>query len=361
VSFAAIVATIPPLVLGEPFDKWIYRALIFLVISCPCALLISVPLSFFAGIGAAARNGIFVKGGEYLEALAHVTTMVFDKTGTLTTGDFTVQELIVEEGYTREEALRYAAIAEKHSTHPIGRCLVRAYGKEISAEYTDYQELAGQGVSAVVDGDTIQVGKVANLDNRYTYVRVNGKLAARALIGDMVSANANDSLFALKALGVKRLFMLSGDNELAAKYVADSLPLDGYKAELMPADKLEHLVKLLGEGGKVAFVGDGVNDAPSLARADVGIAMGGAGADAAMEAADIVLMEDDLSKVPLAIKIAHKTRRVAYQNIVGAIGVKVIVMFLGTMGYAALWMAIFADVGVALLAVLNAMRVLRVR
>ncbi|MDR2884144.1 MAG: cadmium-translocating P-type ATPase, partial [Deferribacteraceae bacterium] len=253
VTLAAFIALVPPLIFSEPYSEWVYSALVFLVISCPCALLISVPLSFFAGIGAAAKNGIFVKGGQYLEALAHVDSFVFDKTGTLTTGEFKLQELIAMEGFTDEEVLRYAAIAEQHSTHPIARCLVAAYNKPLPQEYTDYQEVAGRGIYVMSNGDKIWVGKVDSMDNRYIYVTVNLRVIGKILVGDTIGSNVKDSLLTLRSLGVKSMHMLSGDNHTAAKYVADSLPLDGFMAELMPADKLEQLSTIISKSKKTAF------------------------------------------------------------------------------------------------------------
>ncbi len=386
VLLAACVAVIPPLVLpGALYSVWIYRALVFLVISCPCALLLSVPLSFFAGIGASAKKGIFVKGGHYLEALARTRTMVFDKTGTLTVGKLAVSKVTPLNGFSREDILRYAAMAERHSSHPVARCLVQAYYDDfvqtagqkqtaLAGEYTHYREIPGKGVDVEINGERILVGRPAFLKengiapggfngSEDTFVAVNGKLTAEITIKDTVRPDAEKSLGEIRAWGVKRLYMLSGDNSNSAKAVAEELGLDGYAAQLLPGEKVDRLVELMQNqpaNQKIAFVGDGVNDAPSLARSDVGIAMGGAGSDAALEAADIVLMQDDLSRIPEAVKIAHKTRTIAYQNIVGAIGLKVVIMFLGTLGYTALWMAIFADVGVALLAVLNSLRVLRV-
>lgn len=370
VLLAVIVAVLPPLVIeGAEFSTWIYRALVFLVISCPCALLLSVPLSFFAGIGAAAGRGIFVKGGQYLEALAHTDTIVFDKTGTLTTGELRIREVRAESGYSHEDVLRYAAIAEQHSNHPVGRCIVKEYNekynKPLPSSYAEYSEIPGTGVRVKVGDNEIYAGKPdVKADHEYNtiYIKLNGAEIGRVELEDSVRTGAYETVSALRKRGVRNIVMFSGDYDAAAKSVSDELALDSYTAQMLPQDKLSSLAEIIEKqpsDKKTAFVGDGINDAPSLARADVGFAMGGAGSDAALEAADIVLMEDDLSKLPEAFKVASRTRAIAYQNIAGAIGLKVIIMILGTLGYAPLWLAIFADVGVALLAVANSLRILK--
>ncbi|MDR2105390.1 MAG: cadmium-translocating P-type ATPase [Deferribacteraceae bacterium] len=379
VSLAFITAIIPPIILGEGFYLWIYRALVLLVVSCPCALLISVPLSFFAGIGGAAKNGIFVKGGEYLEALARVGSVVFDKTGTLTTGEFSIQEMHPMHPFNEYELLRFAAYAEAHSTHPAGRCIVKEFKKRfpterLDIEFQDYQELPGQGVSVKFEGRVIHVGKQRYIEgllgaevqnNSHVYVVVDGVLAGGIRLTDDIRDLAKNVLKNLKGYGAK-LYMLSGDSFARAAQVAEELELDGFSAEMLPADKLEKLLAFQSAEKKdkrTVYVGDGINDAPALRSAAVGVAMGGSGSQSALEAADIVLTNDDLSKLPTAIRIARKTRKTAYQNIVGSVGIKLIViiitMTVNTAAIQGLWLAIFADVGASLLAILNSLRVLR--
>jgi Cd2+/Zn2+-exporting ATPase len=381
VCLAFLTALAAPLVFPGGFSVWIYRALVLLVVSCPCALLISVPLSFFAGIGGAAKNGIFVKGGEYLEALAQVGSVVFDKTGTLTTGEFRIREIYPNAPFGKEDVLRFAAYAEAHSTHPIARCIVNGFKQRFPEEsldkqYQDYQEIPGRGMSVKVEGRTIHAGKeryikdtfgadiLASTPSAHIFTVVDGKLAGRITLEDDIRSLAKNVVQNLKGYGA-RLYMLSGDTYERASEVAEELGLDGFSAEMLPADKLEKLLEFQsGEGKhkKTVFVGDGINDAPALRSAAVGVAMGGSGSQSALEAADIVLTNDDLSRLPLAIRIARKTRKVAYQNIIGSVGIKlaviIITMTVDTAAIQGLWLAIFADVGTALLAILNSLRVL---
>lgn len=374
VALALLVAALPPLCLGADFSTWLYRALTFLVISCPCALVISIPMSFFGGIGGASRAGILVKGGNYLERLAEVEIIAFDKTGTLTEGCFDVQEIEATGNLSKEEILFYAAAAEMDSLHPIADSLRRAWGKEVAREdVEDVQEEAGQGVRADIKGHKVLVGRALLLENsgiRFTqadgdgtlvYVAVDGQLAGVISIADRIKANADVAMKGLRQVGVRKLVMLSGDKQRTADRVASALGMDEAMAELLPEDKvngLNNLIKTLSPGRSLAYAGDGINDAPVLARADVGIAMGGIGSDAAIEAADVVLMTDELGKLVTAIRIARKTKSICWQNIIGTIGVKVLVMALGAAGIASLWAAVFADVGVAVLAIMNALRAL---
>lgn len=374
VALALLVAALPPLCLGADFSTWLYRALTFLVISCPCALVISIPMSFFGGIGGASRAGILVKGGNYLERLAEVEIIAFDKTGTLTEGCFDVQEIEATGNLSKEEILFYAAAAEMDSLHPIADSLRRAWGKEVAREdVEDVQEEAGQGVRADIKGHKVLVGRALLLENsgiRFTqadgdgtlvYVAVDGQLAGVISIADRIKANADVAMKGLRQVGVRKLVMLSGDKQRTADRVASALGMDEAMAELLPEDKvngLNNLIKTLSPGRSLAYTGDGINDAPVLARADVGIAMGGIGSDAAIEAADVVLMTDELGKLVTAIRIARKTKSICWQNIIGTIGVKVLVMALGAAGIASLWAAVFADVGVAVLAIMNALRAL---
>ena len=376
---ALLLAVIPPLVTGDPFSMWIYRALTFLVISCPCALVISVPLSFFAGIGGASRAGILIKGGNYLEALAKADTVVFDKTGTLTKGSFHVTSVIPAEGFTKEDVLFYAANAERYSTHPIGRSILRAFtGGGNTTEETDVhamEENAGRGISAHINGHFILLGTHDLLTAKKTvnippishtgavYLSVDGRFAGVVHVADEIKEDAAEAVRALKERGIRETVMLTGDSCPIGMSVGKSLGIDTIHAELLPQDKVAQVETRLAaqRGGKtLAYVGDGINDAPVLARADVGIAMGALGSDAAIEAADVVLMTDEPKKIATAIDIARKTMRIAWQNIVFAIGIKGIVLVLGALGYAGLWAAIFADVGVTVLAVFNAMRALSV-
>ena len=377
---ALLLAVIPPLVTGDPFGMWIYRALTFLVISCPCALVISVPLSFFAGIGGASRAGILIKGGNYLEALAKADTVVFDKTGTLTKGSFHVTSVIPAEGFKEEDVLFYAANAERYSTHPIGRSILRAFtGGVNTTEETDVhamEENAGRGISAHINGHFILLGTHDLLTAKKTvnippiphtgavYLSVDGRFAGVVHVADEIKEDAAEAVRALKERGIRETVMLTGDSCPIGMSVGKSLGIDTIHAELLPQDKVAQVEARLAaqqDDKTLAYVGDGINDAPVLARADVGIAMGALGSDAAIEAADVVLMTDEPKKIATAIDIARKTMRIAWQNIVFAIGIKGIVLVLGALGYAGLWAAIFADVGVTVLAIFNAMRALHVK
>ena len=377
---AVLLALVPPLVTGDPFGMWIYRALTFLVISCPCALVISVPLSFFAGIGGASRVGILIKGGNYLEALAKADTVVFDKTGTLTKGSFHVASVIPAEGFAEEDVLFYAANAERYSTHPIGRSILRAFtGGGGTTEDTDVhamEENAGRGISAHINGHFILFGTHDFLTAKKTinippvphtgavYLSIDGCFAGVVHVADEIKEDAAEAVRALKERGIRETVMLTGDSSPIGMSVGKSLGIDTIHAELLPQDKVAQVEARLAaqqNGKTLAYVGDGINDAPVLARADVGIAMGALGSDAAIEAADVVLMTDEPRKIATAIDIARKTMRIAWQNIIFAIGIKGIVLVLGALGYAGLWAAIFADVGVTVLAVFNAMRALSVK
>ena len=376
---ALALAFIPPIVLllmGQParFGDWIYRALTFLVISCPCALVISIPLSFFGGIGGASACGILVKGSTYLEELAHTGIVVFDKTGTLTQGTFKVVGIHPENGVTESELVESAALAESWSKHPISLSIKNAYGKEIdSNRVTDVEELGGHGITAKVDGKTVAAGNarlMAKLNlsvpevtepGTIVHVAIEGKYAGYLLISDVVKPHSAQAIKGLKSAGVRKTVMLTGDAEPVAKAVASQLSLDEYHAGLLPGDKVDQIEKLIASKQpkeNLAFVGDGINDAPVLSRADIGIAMGALGSDAAIEAADIVLMDDDPAKIALAMSIARRTIRIVYQNIVFALAIKFACLILGALGLASMWTAIFADVGVMVLAVLNATRAL---
>ncbi len=374
---AVVLAVLPPLFSGnfaDAFPTWLYRALTFLVVSCPCALVISVPLSFFGGIGSASRKGVLVKGSNYLDALASVGTVVFDKTGTLTKGVFEVS-VVHPEKITPEYFLHLAAHVERYSTHPIALSLRNAYPKEKDdgCSVEDVTEIAGQGVCARINSDTVCVGNSKLMESvgakwlpcekpgTIIHMSINGEYAGHVVVSDKLKDDAVQAISSLKDEGVEKTVMLTGDRKDVAKSVADSLGMDEYHAELLPADKVKWLEKLMGSapaGRKTAFVGDGINDAPVLARADVGIAMGGLGSDAAIEAADVVLMDDKPSKIAEVIAVARRTLRIARENTVFAIAVKVIVLVLAGFGLAGMWMAVFADVGVTFLAVLNAMRAL---
>ncbi|QTJ38273.1 cadmium-translocating P-type ATPase [Dolosigranulum pigrum] len=377
VIIAVFLAIIPPLVIdGATFSDWIYRALAFLVVSCPCALVISIPLSFFGGIGGASKKGVLVKGGNYLEALAETEIVVFDKTGTLTKGVFNVQE-IHPEGVSKEELLELTAHAESYSNHPISLSLKRAYSKEIdNGRISDVEEISGHGVIATVDGKKVMAGNIklmkmmdipyfkGELIGTIVHVAVNNKYIGYIVIADEVKEDSAQAIKELKAANIKQTVMLTGDNKSIGSKVAKGLGLDKVYAELLPADKVEKLEELFSQKskkGKLAFVGDGINDAPVLARADIGIAMGGLGSDAAIEAADVVIMTDEPSKIATAMKISKKTLKIAHQNIVFAIGIKIIVLILSAFGIATMWAAIFADVGVTIIAVLNAFRALNVK
>ena len=368
---AVLLAILPPLILGQAFSIWVERALIFLVISCPCALVVSVPLSFFGGIGGASKAGILVKGGNYLEALAHMETVVFDKTGTLTKGIFSVRE-VWSKTWDRNELLRLAAYAEANSSHPIAGSIQRAYGQPLNpALIGAVEELPGQGVRAVIDGRTVLAGNRLLMEGMalpdelpvgtIVHLAVDGVYAGYLLVGDTLKEDAHRAIAQLKAAGVRSNVMLTGDEDAVGRQVAGELQMDRVYTRLLPQDKVERVEALLQEKspkGILAFVGDGINDAPVLARADLGIAMGGLGSDAAIEAADVVIMTDEPSKLAAAMKISRRTLRLARQNVTFALGVKGIVLILGALGYATMWMAVFADVGVTMLAILNAIRAL---
>ena len=377
IALALLPASAQPAFLaGTDWTGWLHRALIFLVISCPCALVISVPLSFFGGIGGASKCGILVKGSNYLETLARTETVVFDKTGTLTQGSFTVTALHPAEGVTKDALLEAAALAESWSSHPISVSLRRACGKDLDpSRVTDVEEIAGHGVTAKVDGKAVSAGnsrlmekegvqwEPCDLPGTIVHVTVEGRYAGHILISDLPKPEAKTLVEGLKAAGVKKTVMLTGDTEAAAKAVARDLGIDEVHAQLLPADKVERVEGLLAKkspNAALAFVGDGINDAPVLTRADVGIAMGALGSDAAIEAADVVLMDDNPAKIAAAMRISRKTLRIVKQNIWFALGVKGAVLLLGAFGVATMWEAVFADVGVAFLAILNAMRCLQV-
>ena len=372
---ALILGIVPPLFVGD-WSNWIHRALIFLVISCPCALVISVPLSFFGGIGGASKCGILVKGGNYMEALAHAELVVFDKTGTLTRGVFNVTAIHPDE-CSEKDLLEIAALAEAYSDHPISRSLREAYGMELDrSRVAEVEELSGRGIRARIDGRGVCVGNNKLMDEigvawhpchhvgTTVHVAIEGKYAGHIVISDEVKEDAKAAVQALKAQGVKKTVMLTGDSRPVGESVAKELELDEACTELLPADKVEQVERLLKEksqNGKLVFVGDGINDAPVLSRADIGIAMGAMGSDAAIEAADIVLMDDKPSKIATAIRLSKKTLRIVRQNIIFALAVKAAVLLLGALGIATMWEAVFADVGVSVIAILNAMRMLRVK
>ena len=379
---ALALAVIPPLVrllflgMTPEWGDWVMRALTFLVISCPCALVISIPLSFFAGIGGASNAGVLVKGSNYLETLSQTKYVVFDKTGTMTQGVFEVSG-VHHSSMDTEKLLEYAALAECHSSHPISKSLKKAYGKPLDpSRVTDVEEISGNGVTAKVDGVRVAAGNSKLMEKlgvdcmechsvgTVVHMAVNGKYAGHILISDQIKPHAKEAIAALKKCGVKKTIMLTGDRREAARQVAEELGIDEVHSELLPGDKVAQVEKLLDEKGekeKLAFVGDGINDAPVLSRADIGIAMGALGSDAAIEAADIVLMDDDPLKISKAIRISRKCLRIVYENIYFAIGVKVICLILGALGIANMWAAIFADVGVMIIAVLNAIRALNVK
>ncbi|MEA4992767.1 MAG: heavy metal translocating P-type ATPase [Oscillibacter sp.] len=370
----AVLPAPPAFLAGTVWSDWLHRALVFLVISCPCALVISVPLSFFGGIGGASRSGILVKGGNYLEALAETKTVVFDKTGTLTKGVFSVSAVHPEEGYAKEQVLEWAALAEQFSDHPIAGSLRAACAAQMDpSRAKDVEEISGHGVCARIDGHRICVGNArmmeresagwlpCELPGTIVHVTADGFYAGHIVISDQVKPDAKAAIADLKASGVEKTVMLTGDAQAVAAVVAAELGVDEFHAELLPADKVELTERLLAAGnGKLAFVGDGINDAPVLTRADIGVAMGAMGSDAAIEAADIVLMDDRPGKLATAMRISRKTLRIVRQNIAFALGVKALVLVLGALGMAGMWAAVFADVGVSVLAVLNAMRAMRV-
>ncbi|HIS46300.1 MAG TPA: cadmium-translocating P-type ATPase [Candidatus Scybalocola faecigallinarum] len=379
---AVALAILPPLVrmlfLGLPADwgVWVYRALTFLVISCPCALVISIPLSFFAGIGGASKAGILVKGSNYLETLSKTKYVVFDKTGTLTQGVFEVNA-VHHNTMEEKRLLEYAALAESASSHPISKSIQRAYGKEIDrSRVKDIKEISGNGVTAIVDGIPVAAGndklmkslEISYIDCHHVgtiiHMAINGEYAGHIVISDIVKPHAKEAIKALKASGITKTIMLTGDSAKVADHVARELGVDEVHSELLPGDKVEQVEKLLAskpEKGKLAFVGDGINDAPVLSRADIGIAMGALGSDAAIEAADVVLMDDDPLKIAKAIRISRKCLRIVYENIAFALGIKIICLLLGALGFVNMWLAIFADVGVMIIAVLNAIRALFVK
>lgn len=381
VFLAIALAFVPPIFsaagYAESFPLWLNRALIFLVVSCPCALVISVPLTFFGGIGGASRNGILIKGSNYMDALANLSTVVFDKTGTLTHGQFEV-EAIHPENYDAQELLHMAAHVEHFTTHPIGAALRDAFPNEATdgCTITEVEEIAGQGIRAKVGNHTVCVGNTKMMDSigakwhnchkvgTIIHIAIDGIYAGHIIINDKIKEDSKEAILQLKALGVGKTVMLTGDRKEVGEYVAQQLHIDEYHTELLPTDKVSHMERLINEkpaGSTLAFVGDGINDAPVLKRADVGIAMGAFGSDAAIEAADVVLMDDKPSKVATAISIARRTISIAHQNVWFAIGVKVAILLLATVGLGTMWMAVFADVGVTVLAVLNAMRALKVR
>lgn len=381
VFLAVALAFVPPIFsaagYAESFPLWLNRALIFLVVSCPCALVISVPLTFFGGIGGASRNGILIKGSNYMDALANLSTVVFDKTGTLTHGQFEV-EAIHPENYDAKELLHMAAHVEHFTTHPIGAALRDAFPNEATdgCTITEVEEIAGQGIRAKVGNHTVCVGNTKMMDSigakwhnchkvgTIIHIAIDGIYAGHIIINDKIKEDSKEAISQLKALGVAKTVMLTGDRKEVGEHVAQQLHIDEYHTELLPTDKVSHMERLINEkpaGSTLAFVGDGINDAPVLKRADVGIAMGAFGSDAAIEAADVVLMDDKPSKVATAISIARRTIGIAHQNVWFAIGVKVAILLLATVGLGTMWMAVFADVGVTVLAVLNAMRALKVR
>ena len=373
---AVLLAIVPPIILGGGWGDWIQRACIFLVISCPCALVISVPLGFFGGIGAASKIGVLVKGSNYLEAVAEMTTIVFDKTGTLTKGEFKVTK-IQEEGCRRAEILELAALGEGYSNHPIAASIREAYGKELDLKrVSKAEEVAGHGIKVRVDESEILIGneklmREANInitpcmeEGTVVYVAKDKKAAGTIVIADTIKEGAKEAIHSMKQVGVRNCVMLTGDRESTAQAIADQLNLDEVHAELLPQDKVSQVERLLqGQQGKekLAFVGDGINDAPVLTRADIGIAMGSMGSDAAIEAADIVLMDDDVRKIASIVRISRKTLGIVKQNIVFALAVKALVLILGALGMANMWEAVFADVGVSVIAILNSMRTLRTK
>lgn len=376
VVFLAIsVAIIPPIIISEAeFSKWLYRALIFLVISCPCALVISVPLGLFAGIGGASKKGILVKGGNYLEALKNIDTVVFDKTGTLTKGIFEVTEVNAVD-INKEELLKFAALAESFSNHPIAQSIVRAYnGNFDKNDVNNYEELSGHGVKAIIKGKEVvfgnfklmqDIGIKCERENKLgtvIYASIDGEYKGNILITDQIKETSKEAIKKLKSLGIRKIVMLSGDNKKVAETVSKDLGIDEFESELLPVDKVLKIEKLISNkksNGKVIFVGDGINDAPVLARADIGVAMGGIGSDAAIEAADVILMKDDPLSLVQAVKVGQKTNSILWQNIIFSLLVKIFVLVLGALGIANMWEAVFADVGVTLIAVLNSMRALK--
>ena len=371
---ALLLAVLPPLLItGATFSDWIYRALVILVISCPCALVISIPLGYFGGVGRASRKGILVKGSNFLDALTQVTTVVFDKTGTLTKGEFKVSEIVTSNGYSKEEILEYAAYAETNSNHPVAKSISEAYSGTIDgSRINQAEEISGHGIKALVDNKTILTGNdkllhkehiehpICNVDGTVVHVAIDSVYAGYIIISDSLKDDAIETIQKLNAKNIQTV-MLTGDNKYAAQAIAQKLNINKFYAELLPEDKVTHIENLIKEnkGGKVAFIGDGINDAPVIARADVGVAMGALGSDAAIETADVVLMTDSPSKIVEAIDVARKTRNIVWQNIIFAMGVKALFIILGVFGVATMWEAVFGDMGVALIAVFNAIRILK--
>ncbi len=381
VGIAVLLAIVPPLILGGNWPDWIQRGLVFLVVSCPCALVISVPMSFFGGIGGASRHGILVKGSNFLEALSHADTVVFDKTGTLTNGTFAVTNIHGTDEITDRELLEIAAHAEAYSNHPIAASVCEAYAQDgATLDHTrigDTEEISGHGIKALIDGNEVLVGNEKLMDDNgvkyqpcevvgtILHVAKDGIYAGHIIIADVLKDDSKEAIAALHDAGIKKTVMLTGDRADVARAVADELGIDEYHAELLPQDKVNYIEQMIEDAdrtrSKLAFVGDGINDAPVLTRADVGIAMGALGSDAAIEAADIVLMDDRPSNIACAIRVSHKTMRIVWQNIIFALGIKFVVLILAVFGIATMWLAVFADVGVAIIAILNAMRAMRVR
>lgn len=372
VGLAVLIATLPPFILNEEFSKWIYRSMVFLVVSCPCALVISVPLSFFAGIGLASKYGILVKGGNFLELLSKVKYFVFDKTGTLTRGKFEVSE-IHNINITEEEFLKYASYAEYYSNHPIAKSIKSKYNQNIELDkIKDIKEIQGKGIEAKIDNDLIYIGnekimqkfninfEIINKIGTIVYMAINNKYVGYLVIADQIKSNAKKAIQDLYNIGIQKTIMLTGDKKSVAENVATQLNLSEFHSELLPADKIAKLESIMenNKNIKVSFVGDGINDAPALARADIGIAMGNIGSDVAIESADIVIINDNLESLAKSIKISKRTINIAKENIYFSIGIKIIVLLLGTIGYASIWGAVFADVGVCLIAILNSLRIL---
>ena len=372
VGLAVLIATLPPFILNEEFSKWLYRSMVFLVVSCPCALVISVPLSFFAGIGLASKYGILVKGGNFLELLSKVKYFVFDKTGTLTSGKFEVSE-IHNINITEEEFLKYASYAEYYSNHPIAKSIKNKYNKDIELnKIKDIKEIQGKGIEAKIDNDLIYIGnekimqkfninfEIINKIGTIVYMAINNKYVGYLVIADQIKSNAKKAIQDLYKIGIQKTIMLTGDKKSVAENVATQLNLSEFHSELLPADKIEKLENIMknNKNIKVSFVGDGINDAPALARADIGIAMGNIGSDVAIESADIVIINDNLESLAKSIKISKRTINIAKENIYFSISIKIAVLLLGTIGYASIWEAVFADVGVCLIAILNSLRIL---
>ena len=372
VGLAVLIATLPPFILNEEFSKWLYRSMVFLVVSCPCALVISVPLSFFAGIGLASKYGILVKGGNFLELLSKVKYFVFDKTGTLTSGKFEVSE-IHNINITEEEFLKYASYAEYYSNHPIAKSIKSKYNQNIELDkIKDIKEIQGKGIEAKIDNDLIYIGnekimqkfninfEIINKIGTIVYMAINGKYVGYLVIADQIKSNAKKAIQDLYKIGIQKTIMLTGDKKSVAENVATQLNLSEFHSELLPADKIAKLESIMenNKNMKVSFVGDGINDAPALARADIGIAMGNIGSDVAIESADIVIINDNLESLAKSIKISKRTINIAKENIYFSISIKIAVLLLGTIGYASIWEAVFADVGVCLIAILNSLRIL---